>query len=32
MPGGAYTLGVIVRGNDRAKLERRQWLDFEVRR
>jgi hypothetical protein len=32
MPAGAYTLEVIVRGNDRAKLERRQWLDFEVRR
>jgi VWFA-related protein len=32
MPAGAYTLGVVVRGMDRAKLERRQWLDFEVRR
>jgi hypothetical protein len=32
MPAGAYTLGVVVRGKDRAKLERRQWLDFEVRR
>jgi VWFA-related protein len=32
MPAGAYTLEVIVRGHDRAKFERRQWLDFEVRR
>ena len=32
MPAGPYTLEVIVRGKDRAKLERRQWLDFEVRR
>jgi VWFA-related protein len=32
MPAGAYTLEVIVRGKDQAKLERRQWLDFEVRR
>ena len=32
MPAGTYTLEVIVRGKDAKKLERRQWLDFEVRR
>ena len=32
MPAGPYTLEVIVRGKDAKKLERRQWLDFEVRR
>jgi hypothetical protein len=32
MPAGPYTLEVIVRGKDAQKLERRQWLDFEVRR
>jgi VWFA-related protein len=32
MPAGAYTLEVIVRGKNRGKLERRQWLDFEVQR
>ena len=32
MPPGPYTLEVIVRGKNAGKLERRQWLDFEVRR
>jgi VWFA-related protein len=32
MPPGPYTLEVIVRGKDAKKLERRQWLDFEIRR
>ena len=32
MPAGPYTLEVIVRGRNAKKLERRQWLDFEVRR
>lgn len=32
MPAGPYTLEVIVRGKNPKKLERRQWLDFEVRR
>jgi hypothetical protein len=32
MPAGTYTLEVIVRGKDAKKLERRQWLDFEIRR
>jgi VWFA-related protein len=32
MPAGPYTLEVIVRGKDQKKLERRQWLDFEIRR
>jgi VWFA-related protein len=32
MPAGPYTLEVIVRGNEPKTLERRQWLDFEVRR
>jgi hypothetical protein len=32
MPTGPYTLEVIVRGKDARKLERRQWLDFEIRR
>jgi VWFA-related protein len=32
MPAGPYTLEVIVRGKDGKRLERRQWLDFEVRR
>jgi VWFA-related protein len=32
MPSGPYTLEVIVRGKDAKKRERRQWLDFEVRR
>lgn len=31
MPAGPYTLEVIVRGRDGKKLERRQWVDFEVR-
>ncbi len=32
MPAGWYTLEVIVRGKDEGKLERKQWLDFEIRR
>ncbi len=32
MPAGPYTLEVIVRGKDERKLERKQWLDFEIRR
>jgi hypothetical protein len=32
MPAGPYTLEVVVRSTDAKKLERRQWLDFEVRR
>jgi hypothetical protein len=32
MPPGAYTLEVIVHSRDSKKLERRQWLDFEIRR
>jgi VWFA-related protein len=32
MPAGPYTLEVTVRANDAKKLERRQWLDFEIRR
>ena len=32
MPAGSYTLEVIVRGKDEGKLERKQWLDFEIRR
>ena len=32
MPAGPYTLEVIVRGKDGQKLERKQWLDFEIRR
>ncbi len=32
MPAGPYTLEVIVRGQDGRKLERKQWLDFEIRR
>jgi VWFA-related protein len=32
MPAGPYTLEVIVRGKDGRKLERKQWLDFEIRR
>jgi hypothetical protein len=31
MPTGSYTLGVIVRGKDAKTLERRQWIDFEIR-
>jgi hypothetical protein len=31
-PAGPYTLEVIVRGKDGRKLERKQWLDFEIRR
>ncbi len=31
MPAGAYTLQVVVRGRSTRKLERRQWLDFEIR-
>lgn len=31
MAAGAYTLEVIVRGQDKKKFERTQWLDFEVR-
>jgi len=32
MPAGPYTLEVTVRATDAKKLERRQWLDFEIRR
>jgi hypothetical protein len=32
MPAGAYTLEVIVQGKDAQRIDRRQWLDFEVRR
>jgi hypothetical protein len=32
MPAGSYTLEVIVRGRNAKKLERKQWLDFEIRR
>jgi hypothetical protein len=32
MPAGRYTLEVIVRGPKGKKLERKQWLDFEIRR
>ncbi len=32
MPAGPYTLEVIVRGPKEKKLERKQWLDFEIRR
>ena len=32
MPAGPYTLEVIVQSKDSRKLERRQWLDFEIRR
>jgi hypothetical protein len=31
MPPGAYTLEVIVHNRDARKLERRQWLPFEIR-
>ena len=31
MPPGPYTLQVTVRGKDAKKLERKQWLDFEIR-
>jgi len=31
MPAGAYTLEVVVRGRNSRKLERKQWLDFEIR-
>jgi hypothetical protein len=31
MPAGPYTLEVTVRGKNAKKLERKQWLDFEVR-
>jgi hypothetical protein len=31
MPAGSYTLQVTVRGRDATKLERTQWLDFEIR-
>jgi VWFA-related protein len=31
MAAGAYTLEVIVRGQDKKKFERTQWLDFEIR-
>jgi len=31
MPAGAYTLQVVVRGRNTRKLERKQWLDFEIR-
>jgi hypothetical protein len=32
MPTGSYTLEGIVRGQDAKTLERRQWIDFEIRR
>lgn len=32
MPDGRYTLEVIIRGPDAKKLERHQWVDFEIRR
>jgi hypothetical protein len=32
MPAAPYTLVVIVRGGSAGKLERRQWLDFEIRK
>ena len=32
MPAGRYTLEVMVRGPKGKKLERKQWLDFEIRR
>ena len=32
MPAGRYTLEVTVRGRDAKKLERKQWLDFDIRR
>ena len=31
-PPGRYTLEVTVRGRKGKKLERKQWLDFEIRR
>jgi len=31
MPAGSYTLQVVVRGRNTRKLERKQWLDFEIR-
>jgi hypothetical protein len=31
MAAGSYTLEVIVRGQDKKKFERTQWLDFEIR-
>ena len=30
MPAGAYTLEVTIRGANTKKVERKQWLDFEV--
>ena len=30
MPAGPYTLEVTVRGANAKKIERKQWLDFEV--
>ena len=32
MSAGPYTLEVTVRGPNAKKLERKQWLDFEIRR
>ena len=32
MPAGSYTLEVAVRGRNSRKLERKQWLEFEIRR
>jgi hypothetical protein len=32
MPAGPYTLEVAVRGRNSRKLERKQWLEFEIRR
>jgi hypothetical protein len=32
MPAGPYTLEVVVRRPNAKKLERKQWLDFEIRR
>jgi len=32
LASGPYTLEVIVHSRGAKKLERRQWLDFEIRR
>jgi VWFA-related protein len=31
MPAGSYTIQVVVRCRNTRKLERKQWLDFEIR-
>jgi hypothetical protein len=31
MPAGPYTLEITITGRDNKKLERKQWLDFEIR-